>query len=121
MSTVPEVRWLRRTAQYWLKVLVPSMEGALTRWLWRMSYVSPSRTTSPFFWAPEAWGLSARERSHGWGSAEAYRVVLAKGLENVVLNERVASPSVDGEVAVAVVLGLPVGSVLDGANEMSAF
>lgn len=35
--TVPPVRLDRRIAQYWLKVLVPSMDGALVRVVWYRS------------------------------------------------------------------------------------
>lgn len=35
--TVPPVRLLRRMAQYWLKVAVPSIEGALVRVVWYRS------------------------------------------------------------------------------------
>jgi hypothetical protein len=50
--TVPVERFVRRTDQNCWKVLVPSMEGALLRWLVKTSYVSPSDTSVPFFVAP---------------------------------------------------------------------
>lgn len=44
----------------------------------------------------------------------AGRVVGAVRLNNIVLNERVAGPAVDGEVAIA--LGSKVAAIVDGAD-----
>lgn len=48
MLTEPPVRLEFRTDQYWLKVEVPSIEGWLTRCVWRIRYVLPSTLTVPF-------------------------------------------------------------------------
>jgi hypothetical protein len=46
--TVPPTRFSLRTDQYCSKVRVPSMEGLLTRVLWKISYVPSSDVNSPF-------------------------------------------------------------------------
>jgi hypothetical protein len=56
--TVPEVRLLWRTDQYWVNVLVPVMDGWLVRVSVQSVYVLPSELTVPSCVTPEEQGLN---------------------------------------------------------------
>jgi len=116
--TVPEVRWVERTDQYCVKVLVPVIEGWLLRVSVQKVYEPPSAEIVPRVGWPEQ-GSGTRVSVVWLGYLmNGIRTVGAVRLDNVVLGLRRVHPAVHGEVRARASSAVG-GGVLDVAGRTS--